>query len=514
MSSATLTSLAMLKVNVDQGRDYLDYLRPFIFQVLVDHKPNPVTDLVVRDHIRDDFGLEIPERAVHLVLKRIARRYPLKCEHGRYIITGELPNPGIAAAKADADRHIRAVVQGLRQFSISTARTIESDEEAVQAVCAFLSEFNIPCLRAYLRGTAIPHVVNHDNALIVLVSKYAIALQDNDPERFNSFMVVVKGHMLANALLCPDLQHAPKTYKGVTFYFDTPLLIHRIGIEGHAKKAAIANLISLLRNLGAKVAAFSHSRDELERVVRGAANFITSPDGRGGIVMEARRTNTTKSDLLIVAGKIDSLLAEADIEIARTPHYVREFEIDERAFEGALRDEVVYHNPRATIDDINSVRSIYVLRSGNSPRSIEHARAVLVTSNSDFAKAAFVYGKNYEESREVSSVITDFSLANMAWLKAPLGSPEIPITEVMAYAYAALQPSNSLLDKYFLEIEKLELAGAITERDHQMLRISSIAQDELMNLLIPAPPSFPQFALPLTFPHTAGHETQRHPTAA
>jgi hypothetical protein len=33
-------------------------------------------------------------------------------------------------------------------------------------------------------------------------------------------------------------------------------------------------------------------------------------------------------------------------------------------------------------------------------------------------------------------------------------------------------------------------------------------------LLIPAPPSFPQFALPLTFPHTAGHETQRHPTAA
>ena len=41
MSTATLTSLAILKVNLDQGNDYLDYLRPFILQVLVEHKPDP-----------------------------------------------------------------------------------------------------------------------------------------------------------------------------------------------------------------------------------------------------------------------------------------------------------------------------------------------------------------------------------------------------------------------------------------------------------------------------------------
>src|SRR5690606_8746221 len=106
------------------------------------------------------------------------------------------------------------------------------------------------------------------------------------------------------------------------------------------------------------------------------------------------------------------------------------------AFEGVLKDEVSYHNPRAKEDDINSVRSIYVLRSGTTPRNVEHAKAVLVTSNSGFAQAAFGYGKNHEESREVSSVITDFSLANMAWLKAPLGAPSLPMTEVIAFSYA------------------------------------------------------------------------------
>lgn len=483
-SSTTLTSLAMLKVHVDQGQDYLDYLRPFIVQVLCDHKPDSVTDAVVRDHIRDDFGLEIPQRVVQVVLKRLSRQLPLSREFGVYRITGNIPNPGIAAEAAEANRHIQAVVRGLVEISKRTTRPLTSEDDAVQAICAFLSEFNILCLRAYLRGTAIPTIEKHDNALIVLVSKYVLSLQENNPERFDSFMVLVKGHMLANALLCPDLQQAPKTYKGVTFYLDTPLLVRQIGLEGDAKQAANENLIALLRNLGATVAIFSHSRDELERVIRGAADYLESPDGRGAIVMEARRNRMTKSDLLLIAGQIDERLATAEIKVVETPRYTKDFQIDERTFEDALADEVSYHNPRAKEDDINSVRSIYVLRSGISPKTVEKSRAVLVTSNSGFAQAAFAYGMRHEESHEVSSVITDFSLANMAWLKAPLGATNLPMTEVIAFSYAALQPSKTLLDKYLGEIDKLERQGTISERDHQLLRSSDLAQKELMNLTL------------------------------
>jgi hypothetical protein len=484
MSSSTLTSLAMLKVHVDQGQDYLDYLRPFILQVLVDHKPDPVTDAIVRDHIRTDFGLEIPDRAVQVVLKRLSRQQPLKREHGVYRITGTIPNPGIVAAKTDADRHIRAVVAGLVEFSKDTARPIAFEDEAVEAICTFLSEFNIPCLRAYLRGTAIPSIEKHDNALIVLVSKYVLSLQDTDPNRFGSFLIVVTGHMLANALLCPDLQYAPKTYKNVTFYLDTPLLVRQLGLEGDAKKAAVENLIALLLNLGATVAALSHSRNELERVIRGAADHLESPDRRGAIVTEARRTRTTKSDLLVLAGQVNEKLDKAQIKIIDTPRYIADFQIDEKAFEEVLIDEVSYHNPRAKEYDINSVRSIYVLRARTSPTSVERSKAVLVTNNTGFAQAAFEYGKQHEESREVSSVITDFSLANMAWLKAPLGAPTLPMTEVLAFSYAALQPSKGLLDKYLNEIDKLEKQGTINERDHQLLRSSEFAQKELMNLTL------------------------------
>ena len=484
MSTETLTSLAMLKVHVDQGQDYLDYLRPFILQVLVAYTPNRVTDTIVRDLIRSDFGLEIPERAVQVVLKRLSRRYLMKKENGVYRITGKLPDPRISAKKADATRHIDAVISGLGEFSKGTAKPIGSHDEAVTSICTFLTQFNIPCLRAYLRGTAIPVIDGQAQSQVVLVSKYVLALQNTDPERFESFLVVVKGHMLANALLCPDLKNAPNSYKGVTFYLDTPLLVRQLGLEGEPKQAAVNNLVALLLSLGATVATFSHSRAELESVITGAAQYIESPNGRGVIVMEARQRGTTKSDLLVLAGQIDDKLKDARIDVLRTPRYIEDFQIDEGAFERALGDEVSYLNPRAKEHDINSVRSIYALRAGTSPAIIEQSKAALVTSNIGFSRAAFQYGQHHEASREVSSVITDFSLANMAWLKAPLGAPAVPMTELLAFSYAALQPSTNLFEKYLSEIDKLEKQGKITARDHQLLRSSHLAQTELMDLTL------------------------------
>lgn len=483
-SVQTLTSLAMLKVNIDQGRDYLEYLRPFILQVLVDQKPDPVTDGVVGDHLRTEFGLEIPARAVQIVLKRISRSYPLTREMGVYRVTGPLPNPEIGHKKAEAQGHIESVVSGLIEFSKNSGKPISAAEEAVDAICAFLAEFNIPFLRAYLRGTAIPGVAAAEQSQIVLVSDYILHLQRNDPKRFDSLLVVVVGHMLANALLCPDLQQAPQSYKGVSFYLDTPLLVQRLGLEGEHKRAAVEESIRLLHHLGAVVAAFEHSREELERVIRGAADHLNSPDSRGAIVTEARNNGVTRSDLLLLAGQIDERLAESGIEVIESPGYIADFQIDEQVFERVLQDEVSYFNPRAKEYDVNSVRSIYVLRGKRSPRIIEECAAVLVTSNSGFARAAYEYGQQHKATRDVSSVITDFSVANMAWLKAPMGAPSLPMSEVLAFSYAALRPSKQVLDRFLNEIDKLESQGTITERDHQLLRSSALAQEELMRLTL------------------------------
>lgn len=288
--------------------------------------------------------------------------------------------------------------------------------------------------------------------------------------------------MLANALLCPDLQNASLSYQEMMFYLDTPLLIPVLGLEGESRQSALLELIALLSRLGGKVVVFSHTRRELHGVLYGAAAYLNSPDGRGSIVYEARERGTTKSDLILLAESIDEILGEFGIEVEDTPHYVDAFQIDETVFEEVLKEEVRYfNNPKAIVYDINSVRSTYAIRGHKSATSLEKAQAVLVTSNTAFAKAAWEYGKRYESSQEVSVVISDFSLANMAWLKAPMEAPSIPKTQLLAFCYAALKPSEMLLNKFMSEIDKLERKGCITEREHQLLRGSPEIYSKLMH---------------------------------
>ena len=487
MATNTITSLAILKVSIDQGKDYLDYLRPFILQVLVDHDPRvPVTDDALNRAIRKQFGLEIPRRIIQIVLNRMASHRLIKRERSIYWKSGDIPDPQIAAKKASVERHISSVLHGLREFSQETIQPIVSDERAVTVICAFLAKFDITCLRAYLRGTAIPDLGGVHQTEVVLVSDYVQHLRRTNPERFESFLIVVQGHMLANALICPDLPSCASEYSGVTFFLDTPLLIHLLGCEGDAKQDAVQELIEMVRKFKGSMSAFSHSQVELERVLKGAAVHLESRIGRGGIIMEARKRGTTRSDLLLLASQVDERLEEAGVSIVDTPRYIEKYQIDESIFEQVLESEVkYYYNPRAKEYDINSVRSIYVIRGEMSAPSLEQVRAVFVTSNAQFARAAWNYGQKYESSRDVSSVITDFSLANIAWLKAPMEAPNLPTAQLLAFSYAALQPSSELWGKLLQEIDKLEAEGTINERALQVLRSDSpLVHSELMHLTL------------------------------
>lgn len=339
-----------------------------------------------------------------------------------------------------------------------------------------------------MRGTALPTPEQDEDWKVCLVSQYIQFIAKDEPERFESFMTVVQGHMLANALLCPDLHSAKKSYSDVTFYFDMPLLLQFLGLEGTAEKVAIDELIALVNALGGKVACFSHTLDELKNSIRKSAEYIDSRDGKGTIVEEARRAGKDKSDLFLIAQKAEEILEEdKKILVLPTPAYEEKnfkFEISETVFDGVLRDEIRYNNPKARQYDVQSVRSIYVLRGGVHPFAIEKCRAVLVTGNGEFSRAAFKYGYRYEQSQEVSTVITDFSLVNTAWLKAPQGAPSLPRKEVLAFAYAALRPSNEFWSRVLAKAEQMEKEGKISSRDHQLLRSDYRLQDELMSLTL------------------------------
>ncbi len=480
-NQATLISLAILKVDLDEGRrDYLGYFENFVISLIRRHKLDPVTDTDVARIFESDYGLRIPKRAAQLVLRRLARKSYLRREHNTYQIAKELPIIDLSTKRESAQKSIDDVYQALKDYAEQNFQLNWTDEDVDKSIFGFLDRFGIDCLRAYIFRTALPRIRKDDESNLYVVSKFISALHHEKSPLFGSVIVLVKGAMYANSLNCPDLESIEKNFKKVTFYLDAPLVFDLLRINGDERHAATGELVGLLKKLKGTVALFEHTVDEIDTVLEYAENNIESPTAAGRIIYALREAGMKRGDIALLRANLRDDIENDGIRINRTPRFEEDLQVGERELLGQL--EGIVKTAGGAKFDVNSIRSIFVLREGQTPKRLEDTSAVLVTDNSSVAEAAFQYGKDHNSAQEVSAVITGYSLANVAWLKAPLGAPELPEKETLAACYAAMEPRTSLWELYLSEVDKLKRSGRISPDDHAALRLSGIAVDELMNM--------------------------------
>jgi hypothetical protein len=482
----TLTSLAILKVDIDERhRNYIDYLKEFVLSILVSHKPEPITDEIVAKHLENDFGLLVPIKGVQHVLRRLARKNLLRKEHGVFYLDSELPDIVFEEKRQEARVRIQRVYDALCKF-VSSIRPEETwaAADASKAILGFLGRFAVDCLKSYVFNTALPRVPETKSKENYLVGRFLQKCYEQNPSLFEDFIVLVKGQMYANALTCPDLESLEKKFDRVTFFLDTPLVLNLLGLQGEGLSQAANELVGLILELKGKLAVFDHTLLEIHGVLKYVLRNLDDEQASSRILREIRSSSSKLSDLIILEDQLVERLSTNHIRVQPTPEYIEEVQIDEGTFEEVLADGVSYHRDHAIMNDINSVRSIYVLRQGVTPTRLEDAIAVFVTSNQAFAKTAFKFGKTHNSTKEVSSVITDYSLANVAWLKAPMKRPSLPEKETLAMCYAAMEPSKTLFNKYVQTMNILRDQGNISPEEHAILRLSPVAQRELMDITL------------------------------
>jgi hypothetical protein len=216
----SLASLAMLKVNADvQGRDYIDYIVPFVSYVL---DSAPISPEHVQQLLKQEFGIRIPSSVIELVFRRLSRRGYLHREHGIYHAAAPIPKPEIESKRVDARRRMNSVINQLAEYAVAHYSTPWSSETATNAIITYLSQFSIDFLRTYSRGSALPPVAPAQGNDLFIVNAFISRAIDSSPETFDSILILVKGHMLTNALFCPDLSRIQQKFREVTFYLDTP----------------------------------------------------------------------------------------------------------------------------------------------------------------------------------------------------------------------------------------------------------------------------------------------------
>jgi len=476
-------SVAMLKVNWnEQGKDYISYLEPFVTTALRDQNGQEITSVTTSRLIESIFGLKIPAATVELCLRRLVSKYLKKDKH-RYWLEKLPPLTDFNIQRAFAQEHVGRTITALRNFYLSEYGTEWPENEALEALLIYLNQFGIECLSAFEGRSVLPEIkVTDPRRSEFRINSFIRKIRKDDVNAWESMTILVRSQMLANALLCPDLEAIQKNFSKVTFYLDTRLLLRLLGLEGVEELSATSELVRLLVTLGGNVSYFVHTAQELDRVISYSRKFLNSPQGKGSVIWHARATGLTDSDMALIQSTIKEKLNKFKIYLTPTPPFSKRFNLGELEFEEFLVDEIDGIRENAKQHDINSVRSIYELREGIAPSRLEDAKVVFVTSNGGLSRAAYRYGKKFASCREVSAVVTDYSLANVAWLKQPLECADVPVIEMLALAYAVIQPPAQLWERYLAEAEKLANDGTITPEAHSLLRYHLKAREELMNL--------------------------------
>ncbi len=71
--NASLSSLAMLSVQLSTGKDYLDYLHGFVIEALRSVESNGFDAATVQRAVDQQFGLKIPAATYAIFLKRLVK---------------------------------------------------------------------------------------------------------------------------------------------------------------------------------------------------------------------------------------------------------------------------------------------------------------------------------------------------------------------------------------------------------------------------------------------------------
>jgi len=474
---STLVSLAMLKVRVDEGGSYIDNIVPFVRYVIREKGLGEKVEAEAIQHaIRSEFGIFIPIGSVLFVFKRLARQKILKKEYQRFFIektTDEFAN--FKSDRSNTERNIVAVVNEFVRFSKEAYEKVLAEKKASEIILGFLSEFSIECLAAFEENTPFPMDLEVKQDEQILFASFVKYIQENSPERFNGFVQIVKGHMLANALLCPTL--TDDKFGEVTFYMDTPLIMKLLGLDGEVEQTVVTEMVDILINLKGKVAIFDHTKNEISNFIEWLANHGHEQNIRNPAAVEMRKKGKGKTEMLLLKGQYIDILHEVGIRVIDSPPFSREntkYQIDEVELEQFLTEEIRYpNNPDAVKYDIRSVRSIQVLRKARNVENIERSVAVLVTSNKAFAKAVRQHESNSVPgaSYHVPSVIWDGELTNLAWLKSPMQMPpQIPEHRIISNVYAMLNPGEAYWNKVTDAVEKLQQDGLVNERSLALLR--------------------------------------------
>lgn len=491
MSIAPIISLAILKVNWDMKKDYLDNFVPIIAECIRISDENVVSLPELQNSLQLNFKFTLPQNVIKIVLRKIKRQKYILLEDEVYKKNHDKLNElkYYETQQAIMKNH-NLLIDSLVEYLYNIFKIKWSFNKAEDVISSYLEDNSLILRGKELDSNIMAHTQDMSKREKYLIASFIQHIYEHNGNNLKYLETIVQGNMLVNAIYLPN----PTTISNVKFkefqvYFDTTFLINALGYAGIPRREPCVELLQLLQDTDATLGCFFHTFDEIKGILDACAHKIESGYIKYsyGTTMEYFITKgVTASDIRLLSTKLESDLNKLGIKLKDKPEYIHEYVTDEDGLTNMLDSVIQYHNPLALARDVDSISSILRIRKDKEYYRVEDCKAIFVTTNSLLFKASsyFYYHTRKSSKNSIAPCITDYTFTNLLWLKKPMEAPDLPRKRIIADCYAATQPDEKLMNRYFKEIDKLEKNHEISAEDVYLLRYELSSKCALMQLTL------------------------------
>lgn len=474
-------------------KDMLDLITPFIQYGI--SKTTAIGSSIdiskVTSIMREDFGYtDIPESVVIKVIHRDKEHFHKKDR--KYFLDKNLDKQAerIEQRKIECLTKIDVIGESLYKYLCMHCRKnkILSRDQCVNFLQQFFSLF---ALQIGFETLETEKISQKNDEINYYIAQYIFENKTEKSKEYSIIIDLTKGYLLRSAIYLqfdnPDISSA--SYKNTAIYYDTPFLLQLLGYQSEEAEEAAQALHRNLKKQGAHFFYFPQNEQELTEILT-AYQYSLRGKTRSSKTLEGLDLKNYKfDDVGRLKKKVPSILKDKyGIELREMPEYavtrlgtvdIQKIDISESEAIEYVRQHTKHYSDDNLASDVASALGIHRLRSGITSQSIEHCKAIFVTTNGDFTKAFNDFYKANIGSNLVMPVITAFDLSAIAWVKSGGINAELPEKQLLINSYQAMQPAPEILECCRTVLTKLENEGKISEEEAISLRADRVTQREL-----------------------------------
>lgn len=507
MNRNTIISLAMLYALWQSRRqDLLDLIQPFILYAIgtTTNVGDKIDVEKISKCMEEEFGYHSFQTAVvrrilvrETSFKIIEAERKIKKKNNSFYLISDLSShiETFSAKRTNCKAHVDLVTKELANFlnlKEVNNRTNYTQEETEMFLLSFFERQGSAIVKSV---EDLQQITAKNNEIDFFIGKFILAEHNKNSVLMDIIVELVKGYFVTTAIYLqaenPNITTA--SFKDVTFYLDTRLLLAFLGYKTKQENDSVQEMINSLKRSGAKLACFSYNIEEVNSILEAYKQSIISKFKRiSTITLEYfDEKGYTSTHVEAAQRKFKQRLEMAGIKSYFPDEVLEEHKLSGKMAKGLLDDAQLQsilcslkpnYNVTTLPDDLAAINTVSRVRKGKLYAHIEECKAVFVTTNFLLVSATKQYLKDVKCNVGFPLVITGEDLCVLAWLKDFEQNNKLPQMRLLENVLAAITPTRDLMETYFSHLDNLEQQGVIEEDEAALLRVDTFARNELMEL--------------------------------